>query len=151
MAVAMKDDFLAGQFRRLIAGRLGLQEAAEGEGLSAQALADAVVRKQVAQLVAENARATRLQHDDGQAGVNLVFHRVEHAQQIFFCRSEQSEVVKRSPAAKMAFRLRHVHGETGVPKYFVGGLADVRVEVVVPGVGKEHHFAAVASVTGLFF
>src|SRR5271165_6544234 len=84
MAVAMKNDFLAGQLRRLIARRLGLQEAAEGEGLSAQALADAVVRKQIAQLVAENARATRLQHDDGQAGVNLVFHRVEHAQQIFF-------------------------------------------------------------------
>jgi hypothetical protein len=38
-----------------------------------------------------------------------------------------------------------------MPEHFVGGLADVLAEVIVPGVGKEYHFAGVACVTGLLF
>src|SRR5665213_1972406 len=62
MAMSMQQNF-SGDLRRRVSGGMAFQEFAEQECLGAQSYGASVVRKQIAQFIAEYGSATRFQND----------------------------------------------------------------------------------------
>ena len=80
MAVAVQDDLLA-DLRRLLVGRVRARKSLSRKVWLAEAGAR-VVGEEVSQLVAEDAGAAWLEHDDRHAGIDLRREGVEDADEI---------------------------------------------------------------------
>src|ERR1700758_588732 len=97
-----------------------LQEFAKQKGLLPQPMGARIVRKQVAQFIAEHRCTAGFQYNDGQTRLNLERERLQDVLQILFGLLQHSKVVEWTAAAKM--RLRHHHVESCVRKNFQGSL-----------------------------
>jgi len=135
MAVAVEDDFRAGELRGLVVGRVADEEFAEEEGLVAQALGAWVRWEEVHQLVAEDTGAAGLEEDEGQAGVDLRGELVEDALEIGASLLQESKIVEWAATADVP--ARDFGGKSGLRENLGGGVEGLRVVVVVPGVGPQ--------------
>src|SRR5204863_9936387 len=125
MAVAVEQD-LAREGRGLIVRSMASQELGEEEGLAAQPLRARIGREQVAQLVAKDRGAARLENDHRPPGVDLGPEAHEDAPQVILGTVEEAEIVQ-WPAATQALR-GDGHAETGILEDGDRRLARLRVE-----------------------
>ena len=84
-------------------GAFGSQPVGKQPDLLAHLARPRIVGKQLQQLVFEDAGATRLEKDEGQSGVDLRRHPLEHVGEISPRRAEKAEVVQRAAAADVPF------------------------------------------------
>src|SRR5689334_12520490 len=97
MAVSLDDDAAARYLRRL---EIGCGEyLAEHHRLFAETDRPFVLREEIDEFVSEDGRAAWLQHDDGNASVDLRGKVSENALKVAARFIEEAEVVKRAPAA----------------------------------------------------
>ena len=114
-----------------------LQEFAEQESLTPQAVRTRIARKQVSQFVAKHRGAARLQDHDGYAGVDLRGEHPHDALQVFPGSVEHAKVVQRPATAEMV--PRDLHPKPRVRKYFKCSPAGLRLKVVIEGIRPENH------------
>src|SRR5205823_751149 len=94
-------------------------------------------------LIAEYARAARLEHDDGRAGGEVRRERIHRVGEIVLCPVEHAEVVQRPAAARVTFE--HAHAKAGARKHVVRGFSDVRLEIVGESIGPEEDLVRCAT------
>ena len=126
------------ELRRLVA--VAAQELGEVERLLAQALHVLVLRHELRCFVLQYRDAARLDADDRRAGADLLAKRTEHTFEVAPREVEHPVVVERPPATELRARDRHV--VAGRLQRLHRGNADLRMEVVVEGVGPEDELLA---------
>ena len=107
MTMPVDDDAAAGERWGSPAVGGTAEHLAEHDGLLAEELGAFVAGKEVDELVAEDAGAARLEHDDGDAGSNLGLELVKDIEQITAGLVEEAEVVEWTAAAYVFARDFH--------------------------------------------
>ncbi len=134
MAVTVDQDLFV-ELRGLVVGCEFDEEFAEEISLVAELAGSRIVRKEVGELVAEDAGAGGFEYNDGDVVFQLWGQGVEDFEQIVFSGVEHAEVVEGAAAAEMLRGQRDA--EAGGGEDLVGGAHGGRVEVVVEGVGTR--------------
>ena len=102
----------------------------------AQALRAGIVGEEFEKFVFEDAGATWFKKDEGQAGLDLRRHAIEHAGEVGAGGAEQAEVIKRTATADVPFG--NFNLEAGLGEDGFGGCECLRMVVVVPGIRPEN-------------
>src|SRR6202790_5169412 len=139
MAVSVKQYFLSHE-RCLITGSMMFQKLTEQERLVTKPDGSLIHGKQIAQLIAKDGSATRLQHDDRNSGQNLSGERTHNMFQIFFGPVKHAEIVERPSAAKM--NLRDADAETRSLEHLQRCAARVRMKVIVKSIRPQNHLTS---------
>src|SRR5258708_30843904 len=98
MAVSVEEP-LPVKLRRLIAWNLVFQKLAEKKRLASQPDGARICREQIAQLIAKDGSATRFQHDDRHARINLQAQGTHDSLDVFFGPVRHATLVYRPPAS----------------------------------------------------
>src|SRR5271156_3777934 len=101
------------------------QKVAQQKTLLAQAGSPVVRRKEIAQLITEDAGTRRLKENDGQAGVDLDSQLLHHPFQISPRLGQKAEIIKRTPAADMP--ARHLHRKASLFENRLSRLQRIRM------------------------
>src|ERR1700722_6506542 len=128
--------------RKAVAGSVALQKFAEKKRLVAQPVGAWIGGKKIVQFVAKHRGAARLEHHDGDAGVDFAAKSAQDALEVFHGAAEHPEIVERPAAAKMLSRNRHVKAR--MAKHLDGRLRRFRVEIIVERVCPQYDFASPA-------
>jgi hypothetical protein len=138
MAVAVKQR-LAVELRERGDGgvEFALEKFTEQESLAGKFLGAGVVRKEVEKFVAEDGDATGFESDDGDAGFDFGFERVENFEEQRLSAVEEAEVVEGTSAAEMG--AGDEDAVSGGFEDFDGRASGGRMEIVVEGVGPEEN------------
>jgi hypothetical protein len=96
-----------------------------------------IVRKEVEKFVAEDGDAAGFESDDGDAGFDFGFERVENFEEQRLGAVEEAEVVERTSAAEMG--AGDEDAVSGGFEDFDGRASGGRMEIVVERVGPEEN------------
>jgi len=135
MAVAVEENVRPVKASGGEAGRARGEKVGKKPDLLAQTFSAGIAGEKFEDLVLENAGATGLEKNKGQAGIDLRSHAVEDLREIGAGGRKQAEIVERPAAADVPAGRFHV--EAGKTEDGFRGLQGLRVVVVVPGVGPE--------------
>src|SRR5216683_2407836 len=116
-----------------------LEKLAEKKRLASQLRGAQIQRKQIAEFVAEYGRATRLQHDQRYACINLCSQNAHNSFEILLGLVEKTEIVKRSSTAQM--NLRDDHIESRALQNFQRRTAGLRMKIIVERVRPQNDVA----------
>src|SRR6266567_8717198 len=136
MAVAVNEDRLTLEAARGEVRSLGRKPVGQQPHGFAQLLGARVVGEELGELVAEDAGATWLEENEGQAGIDLRSHAVEDVGEIGAGGIEKTEVVEWATAADVTFG--DMDAEAGLGEEGFGCAERLRMVVVVPGIGPEN-------------
>ena len=116
---------------------MALEQLAEVEAVRGEPGGVVVVREHLRQLVLEDREAARLHAHDRRARADVVAQHVQRLAQVALGQVEKAVVVERPAATDVPLGQDHV--PAGRLERLHAGNADIGVEVVVEGVGPEHH------------
>src|SRR6266851_4069837 len=116
-----------------------LEKLAEKKRLASQLRGAQIQRKQIAEFVAEYGRATRFQHDQRYACINLCSQNAQNSFEIFLGLVEKTEIVKRSSTAQM--KLRDDYVESRALQNFQCCTAGFRMKIIVECVRPQNDVA----------
>ena len=137
VAVAVDEDVRASETGGREVRRVRGEPVGEEPDLLAELLRVGIFGEDFEELVFEDAGAAGLKKDEGQAGANLRRHAGKDLREITARGVEQAEVVKRTAAADVA--AWDFDAEAGFSEDLFRGGEGLRMVVVVPGVGPQHH------------
>ena len=137
MAVSVNKDLGACEASGSEVGCLGGEPVSKEPDGIAKACGARVIGEELGELVAEDAGAAWLQKQEWQAGIDLRCHAIEDAGQIGMRIVEEAEVIKGASATDVSFRDVHAKARFGEEGF--GSSERLRVVIVVPSVGPQHH------------